>query len=363
MRIAYISLHWPRTRNSGVGKKIQTQIEAWRALGHEARLFMHTTPHEPQSELIEADYFFYPASGKIATEIARIRAMRRLVQAVRNFRPDVIYLRYSIYVFPAHDLMNIAPVVEEINTNDLTQHEELGGIYSLYNRLTRGILLRRVRGLVTVSYELAESSAFTCFHKPTCVIANGVDLNGFGQLPAPSNEIPRLAFIGSPGYSWHGVDKLVSLAKLVPDVHLDIIGYEDLPGFGPLPDNITLHGYLPESGYRKILASADAAFSSLALHRVQLEEASPLKSRECLALGLPLIVAYKDTDLHDLKCNFLLKIPNKEDNIRTHASVIRDFAYAMRGVRVERNQVLSLDKSDKEVRRVAFFDELLSSRS
>lgn len=363
MRIAYISLHWPRTKNSGVGKKIQSQIKAWRALGHETRLFMHTTPYEPRTDLLEADYFFYSSSGKIATEFARIRAMQHLIRAVRAFQPDIIYLRYSIYVYPAHLLMKIAPVVEEINTNDLTQHQELGGAYSLYNRLTRGILLRRVQGLVTVSHELADSSAFARFHKPTCVIANGVDLSAFQQLPAPSNTIPRLAFIGSPGYRWHGVDKLVELAKLVPDVHLDIIGYDDLPGLAPLPQNIALHGYLPEAEYRNILSSADAAFSSLALHRVQLEEASPLKSRECLALGLPLIIAYKDTDLHDRESSFLLKIPNKEDNIRTYASAIREFAYAMRGVRVEQSQVLSLDQSAKELRRVTFFNDLLRFRS
>jgi hypothetical protein len=361
MRIAYISLHWPRTRNSGVGKKIQSQIEAWRALGHETRLFMHTALHEPHSDLIEAEHFFYTAAGGIWTELDRVRAMQRMIPAVRAFHPDIIYLRYSIYVFPAHRLMDIAPVVEEINTNDLTQHEELGGVYSLYNRLTRGIFLRQVHGLVTVSYELADCPAFARYRKPTCVIANGVDLDGYEQLPAPSNKIPRLAFIGSPGYHWHGVDKLVNLAKLVPDVHLDIIGYNDLPALGTIPGNITLHGYLPEAGYRNILASADAAFSSLALHRVQLEEASPLKSRECLAFGLPLIIAYKDTDLHDLECSFLLKIPNKEDNIQTHADTIREFAYKMRGVRVDRRQVQKLDKTSKEVKRVSFFQELLLS--
>src|SRR3972149_5130469 len=108
MRIAYISLHWPRTRNSGVGKKIQSQIAAWTAMGHEARLFMHTAQHEPQSELIEADYFFYAAAGKIRTEVNRIHAMTSMVAAIRDFHPDLIYLRYGIYVYPAHRLMDIA---------------------------------------------------------------------------------------------------------------------------------------------------------------------------------------------------------------------------------------------------------------
>jgi hypothetical protein len=364
MRIAYVSLHWPRTRNSGVGKKIQSQLAAWNAMEHEARLFMHTSLYEPQSELIEADYFFYRTLGKIKTEINRIAAMKRMIEAIRKFHPDLIYLRYSIYVYPAHRLVYIAPVVEEINTNDLTQHEGLGGIYSLYNRLTRGIFLRRVHGLVTVSRELASSSAFRAFRKPTQVIANGCKLDDFPQLPLPSNKIPRLVFIGNPGYLWHGVDKLTDLACRFSDIHIDIIGYDTLPGFGHLPQNLALHGYLSTREYQKVLADADIAISSLALHRVQLEEASPLKSRECLAFGLPLVVAYVDTDLDDKDCDFLLKIPNKEDNIQTHAQSIRDFAYRMRGRRVDRKFLKQyIDADQKEAIRLSFFEELLQKPS
>jgi glycosyltransferase involved in cell wall biosynthesis len=342
-----------------VGKKIQSQVAAWVEMGHEARLFMHTSQQESQSDLIEGDYFFYAANGKIKTEFNRIEAMRRMISAIRDFRPDLIYLRYGIYVYPAHRLMDIAPVVEEINTNDLTQHEGLGGIYSLYNRLTRGMLLRNVRGLVTVSRELAASPAFAVYRRPTCVIANGVNLDKFVQLPAPANQIPRLVFIGDPGHIWHGVDKLVTLARLMPDIHLDIVGYFELPDFNPLPENITLHGYLALQEYQNILASADVAVSSLALHRVQLDEASPLKSRECLAFGLPLVVAYIDTDLDDLNCDFLLKIPNKEDNIQTHARDICDFAYRMRGLRAERKRIEKLDQTRKELQRLEFFEKLL----
>jgi hypothetical protein len=360
MRIAYVSLHWPRTRDSGVGKKIQAQLAAWRTRGHEARLFMHSSQHEPQSELIDGDYFFYSTSGKVRTEINRIAAMRRMIEAIRRFRPDLIYLRYSIYVYPAHRLMDIAPVVEEINTNDLTQHEGLGGVYSLYNRLTRGIFLRRVRGLVAVSRELAVSSAFAPYRKPTRVVANGCRLDDFPRLPAPSNEIPHLVFIGNPGYPWHGVDKLMDLACRFSDIHIDIVGYEKLPGVETLPDNLTLHGYLSMREYQQVLAHADVAISSLALHRVRLEEASPLKSRECLAFGLPMVVAYADTDLEEADCSFLLKIPNKEDNIQTHAQSIHDFAYGMRGRRADREFLKKyIDADQKEATRLSFFEELL----
>lgn len=369
MRIASISLHWPRTKDSGVGKKLDRQIKIWQAGGHEARLFMHTSRYEPATDLVPAEVIPYHSAGTISTELARSRAARQLVSAVRAWRPDVIYLRLAMYVYPVHQLAEIAPLVGEANTNDLTQHEGLGKIYALYNRLTRGLLLRRLDGLVTVSGELAVSPAFARYRKPTRVIANGIDLDNFDPLPPPSNPVPRLAFIGNPGYLWHGVDKLVTLARLLPDICFDIIGYDTLPvgrdfipSSQPLPENLHLHGYLPASEYRKILGKADAAISSLALHRIGLEEASPLKSRECLALGLPLVLAYKDTDLCDLEADFLLQIPNKEDNIRTHAAAIRDFAYRMRDKRVDRALIASLDQKVKERQRVQFFEEIVSNK-
>ena len=360
MRIAYVSLHWPRTRDSGVGKKIQSQLAAWNARGYEARLFMHTSLHEPRSELIEAEYFFYQTAGKVKTEMNRIAAAKQMIEAIRGFHPDLIYLRYSIYVYPAHRLMDIAPVVEEINTNDLTQHEGLGGMYSFYNRFTRGIFLHRVHGLVTVSRELAVSPAFAPYRKPTRVIANGCKLDDFPQLTAPSNQLPRLVFIGNPGYVWHGVDKLIDLACRFSDIHIDIVGYDQVPGVERLPKNITLHGYLSMRKYQQVLANADVAISSLALHRVRLEEASPLKSRECLAFGLPLVLAYVDTDLDDANRDFLLKIPNKEDNIQTHAQSIRDFAYQMRGRRADREFLKKyIDADQKEATRLSFFEEFI----
>lgn len=360
MRIAYVSLHWPRTRDSGVGKKIQAQVETWHRLGHVVRLFMHTAQYEPRSDLVEADYSFYATGGKLKTEINRIDAIKRTMDAIQRFQPDLIYLRYGIYIYPAHHLMDLAPVVEEINTNDLTQHEGLGSIYSLYNRLTRGLFLRRVRGLVTVSGELALSSAFAPYRKPTRVIANGCTLDEFPQLPAPSNQVPRLVFIGNPGYTWHGIDKLVDLACRLSDIQVDIVGYDLIPGVERLPENITLHGYLSRREYQQVLAHADVAISSLALHRIQLTEASPLKSRECLAFGLPLVTAYVDTDLHEADCDFLLKIPNKEDNIQTHAQSIRDFAYQMRGRRADRELLKKyIDADQKEATRLSFFEEIL----
>jgi len=362
MRIASINLHWPRTKDSGVGKKLDQQIRLWKAGGHEARLFMHTSRYAPLSDLIPAEVIPYDSVGKLGTEFNRAKAARELVMSVQVFQPDVIYLRLAMYVYPVHQLTRIAPVVGEINTNDLEQHKELGTVLSLYNRLTRGILLKRVSGLVSVSEELARDASYISYRKPMRVISNGIDLSAFLPLDAPNNETPRMVFIGTPGYSWHGVDKLVELARTFPDLHIDIVGYDQLPEHAPLPQNLTLHGCLNADSYRKVMAGCDLAISTLALHRKGMEEACPLKTRECLAYGLPMVLPYVDTDLKDLDCDFLLKIPNKEDNIQTHGQIIRDFAYRMRGRRVKRNLIASIDQVAKEAERIRFFEEIASSR-
>src|SRR5271169_5352097 len=188
MRIAYISLHWPRLRTGSVGKKIQRQLDAWHAEGHEAALFMHTLRYEPIDELVSAQIFAYYAANPLGLELSRMSAARRLVEAVGTYKPDLIYLRYGMYVYPVHRLMGIAPVIEDVTTNDVIQHRELGWHYAMYNRLTRGILLGRVSGIVAISNELASSRFFACYRKPTFVIANGIDLENYKPLPAPRNE-------------------------------------------------------------------------------------------------------------------------------------------------------------------------------
>jgi hypothetical protein len=365
MRIAYVSLHWPRTSDDGVGKKIMRQIEAWRAAGHEVTLYTHMHAYSGSGALLPAERFLYNEThgltGRFTTEISRSRALQKLLACVATYRPDLIYLRWGIYAFPLERLCKIAPVVMEINTNDVAQHRFLGKAIDAYNRLTRGIILRRVSGLVTISAELGRLPEFASYQRPTRAIGNGYNLANILPLPAPHNNRPHLAFLGSPRNPWHGIDKLVALACAFPDLIIDVIGYEDLPGVGPLPDNLVFHGYLKASAYLQVLATADASMGSLALHRTGMLEGSPLKTYECLAYGLPMVLAYRDTNLDDLDCDFLLKLPNNEDNIQSHAREIYDFAVRMRGRRADLNLVgPRIDDRLKEKERLEFFQEILA---
>ena len=53
MRIAYVSLHWPRPAASSIGKKIIKQTTAWRDAGHEVKFFSHM--HSLQDRIVLLD--------------------------------------------------------------------------------------------------------------------------------------------------------------------------------------------------------------------------------------------------------------------------------------------------------------------
>jgi glycosyltransferase involved in cell wall biosynthesis len=346
---------------------MEQQMRAWQVEGHAVRMFLHMHPptnHEPQ---VQAEQFIYRdwggGAGRLRTEIERSRAMSRLIDGVRGYAPDIIYLRSAMYTYPAHRLAAIAPVVMEFNTNELSQHEFLGGVYRRYSQLTRGLLIRGARGFISISGEIARADELARTGFPSMVIGNSYDVDDAQPLPAPNNPAPRLVFVGSPGYVWHGVEKLAALAERFPDLTIDVVGYDALQGVPRPPANIILHGYQTRDGYLRILGQAEAAFGSLALHRIGMLEGSPLKSREALAHGIPLILPYRDVDFENVEYDWLLNIPNREDNVLTHAQAIHDFAYRMRGRRADRAVVARhVGTQRKERERLAFFQRVIEDR-
>ncbi len=279
---------------------------------------------------------------------------------VRAWRPDVIYLRFNVYAYPLQRLFDIAPVILEVVTNDIRQHAELGKGYALYNQFTRNIALRKCSGLVCISQELAHSNALSHSQKPVIVIGDGIDLKKYSIFPAPANEQPHLVFIGSPGNSWHGVEKLVTLAEHCEDLIIDVLGYSEIPEADDIPDNIKLHGYLSGQAYQNVLAQADAAISSLSLHSIGMEESSPLKTRECAAFGIPIILPYCDTDLDTIEHPCIFRIPNLPDNMQTHADLIGQFVRNMKGKRLDGEEIRNaINSQEKEQRRLLFFQQIV----
>lgn len=352
MRIAYFA-HLNEGHGSGVVSKISAQVDHWRRDGHTVTLFIATADADGAWHALLGDVIVRRYGGPVS----RVRAMTSLVRAVRSFRPQLIYLRWDLFYPPMLWFPPGVPLVAEVNTDDLAEYDIGPWIRARYNRMTRSLLLRRAAALVFVTSELSRLPSFRGYRARKVVITNGVDLAAYPRLPAVAEGPPRLAFVGTRGASWHGVDKLITLAGLRPDWRFEVVGLADPGGSAP---NIRWHGPLERPDVLTVLARADVGVGTLALHRNAMEEACPLKVREYLAVGLPVFYGYVDPDADGL-AQYVLRIANTETNVRDEITRIDAFVRGSRGVRVPRSIVTHLDIAQKEEQRLSLFTDLARS--
>jgi hypothetical protein len=352
-RIAYLLQMADLSTENGISKKIHQQAAAWRAAGAEVRIFAQSNDSRTWS----------PPAGVAISLFAkgppwqRYRQARALRAAVRAWRPDVIYFRYAYHAPGLPALFREFPCVAEINSDDQREYPlTLGPLKNLYHRLTRRRVLAPVRGFVPVTRELARVVA--PFSRPCEVIANAIPLATITPLPpAPDTSPVELAFIGSARTPWHGLERIGELARLFPEWRVHVIGDEASiwPTLSPLPApaNLTFHGALPCERYLPLLATTTAALGTFGLYRKGMQEACPLKVREYLALGLPVIGGCADTDIPD-GADYYLRLPNDSAPLAPHRDSIAAFAAAWRGRRVPRASIAHLDTEVKEARRLGF---------
>lgn len=117
------------------------------------------------------------------------------------------------------------------------------------------------------------------------------------------------------------------------------------------------HGRLDRRDYEPLMYQADVAIGTMALYRKGMNEASPLKVREYLAYGLPVIIGYQDTDFPE-SVPFLLQLTNASGNLEHHLAEIDAFVQNWRGKRVLREQIQHLDNRVKEIVRLEYMDRI-----
>jgi len=354
MRVAFVC-YWNLLEKDGVAHKIDAQASEWRRGGADVKVFCLSASTRPERR-VDPHWSLFP----FRSLVGRVASTFRLQRAVAAFVPDVVYLRYDLFLPPLGSLLSRFPTAVELNSDDRQEAKRLRPRRAtIYNEFNRRRILSKVHGCVCVTNELAASPLFTVYGKPTVVVSNGVDLDDLAQLPPPDAPRARAVFLGSRNQFWHGVDKIMALAQAMPEVDFDLVGYgrTDLPT--ALPPNVAVHGVLARSEYEPIVARADVAIGTLALHRKEMEEACPLKVREYLGYGLPVVIAYEDTDFIGENPWYLLRLPNTESNVSDSIPEIRAFVERVRGRRVPRGEIEArVGVRAKEGRRLEFLTEL-----
>ncbi|MEN3747613.1 glycosyltransferase [Sphingomonas sp. HF-S3] len=368
LRIAYFT-EWDPHDETGVLNKLIGQVGQWNSLGAEARIFSLAMRQDSQPALDFASHG--EVIGRIhrrsleAYPFARLGYLNktlsvgRVVAALRRFRPDVIYYRQHGPWYPGLGrILSVAPTVIEINSDERAERDLWGPAFAALHRATQGRILNAVSGFVAVTDEIA--SAYRDRGKPMEIIPNGF-WGAAAPLPPTGNAAPAYVFVGSPlngGGSWHGADKIVALAHALPDSSFHIVGLseQDFPG-DDIPPNLILHGYRTGDDLSAILAQSDVGIGTLALYRKGMDEACPLKVRDYLMRGLPVVLGYREAETRLNEASYTLQIGNTPDNVETNIGAIAGFGDAWRGRRVTENLDF-LSGASKERQRLRFLAEV-----
>ena len=358
MRIAYLGQMANVSCETSIAKKIRDQIAAWRSAGHDVHYFALAPCSQVWSGL---------ASVAPATVISRgspwlrPHRSRALCRAIAAWQPDLIYYRYAHNAVGLPALFRCFPTVAEINSDDTIEYAlTLGPWKTLYHRLTRRLILSSVSAFVPVTHELTR--LVSPFARPSLVLANSITLTSLPLFsPVPSDSPTRLVFIGTARTPWHGLDRMAELARLFPDWRFDIIGDDasiwPSVSSAPAPVNVVFHGTLTRERYLPLLAAATVALGTFGLYRKGMQEACPLKVREYLAHGLPVIGACADTDI-PADVDYYLRLPNDDAPLAPHRDAIAAFVEHWRTRRVPRAAIAHLDTSVKETARLAFMAKI-----
>lgn len=333
MRIAYLIAE-DLENHPGLSRKILGQSRYWEEQGNnDVFLVMHADRKvlKPCGEIVFQERETDSACDKEHRFFKLLKKYRQYLfisKALSFINPDITYTRY---LFPFFGFLSFlrgsGSLIIEVNSDDRVEYYIKHKLTGFYNQLFRNKLFRRATGLVFVTKELVNNNSFSKFNSLLITIGNGINVDDFPAIIDTQNEKPNLCFIGSPGQKWHGLDKLLTLVKLLPNCIVHVIGpsqEECLALWHELPLNIKFHGYLTEVDAIDVISRMDIGISTLALHRINMNEACPLKTRQYFALGLPVIGAHFDPDLPD-GADFFLNLPNVENNIEPMKEEILNF--------------------------------------
>lgn len=350
MKIVYL-IDYDLSRNSGVIQKIKQQASQWIRQGHIIYFVSPKTMsiYDADQNIIFKEKPLDVKFGRVGTAINLLYNSYFVYKLFEKIEFDLIYMRYRLYMPFINKIFKEHKVIMEINSDDTLEYKLHSRLTDTYNRVTRDFFLRNIDAFVSVSYELKKK--FTYLNKPIEVIANGIDSKEY-HIASRETKVPTLVFIGTPDQSWQGLAKIKKIAEYFKKYQFYIIGTD-----GEDSQNIQYFGYLSKEEATKVVNQCDIGIGTLSLYKKGLTEASPLKTRQYLACGLPLIYAYKDTDIPD-DVEFGLRLENHKDNINYQK--IEDFIK-----KVFRNKKISLDArkfaeeildySKKEEVRLSFF--------
>lgn len=316
MRILYICLDRgiPLGGTKGASIHVAEMLSAFEAEGHETAVVARCVASAQARRVFEAS----AAEGlgwvpgrylrRDARELAAGPTFRGSVRrAMVEFRPDLVYERYSLFRGEgrAESRRASLPLVLEVNAPLVEEERRFRGLAlgPAGRRIERRVW--READLVVVPSGPLRRRVRAVGQERVLVVPNAVDVAVFSPSPRGAEVRSRLgldgrfvvAFAGSLK-GWHDLESVVEAVARLPKKRMASLL---VVGDGPerpslearaesLGVDVRFTGAVPHCEVPVHLAAADAGVASLPPDPA-LDYFSPLKAMEYLACGLPIVVA------------------------------------------------------------------------
>lgn len=308
-----------KVQSPGLVKKVNNTVSALENLGYKS-----------ESKIYDKDFKSFITFNKDLT----------------SSRADIIFIRFSDLVFPFlfFSLMYLRikgkKIIVDVPTPRTTSLKEMD--LMIKNPLKKN--LRKLFSIIFGSWILTpanliiqyakESNYFNLFLENKSIkIGNSINIDDNLPLVKTSFDKTGLNLIGVGQIAkWHGYDRVlyalneIKKEKLSYKISFTIVGdgeeLENLKQLAKklnLEKNVKFTGFLVGKELDKEFENKHIGISSLGLFRIDLNEASVLKTREYVARGLSVITSGEDPDLEEnLPFRYRVRNDDTIDEIVNH---------------------------------------------
>jgi hypothetical protein len=201
-----------------------------------------------------------------------------------------------------------------------------------------GLLRKFVDRVVTFGNQ-TEIHGIPCVHS-----SNGIDVDALPMRRASAfnPRAPKLVGVASLA-KWHGYDRVLHGLRQAVDQNPEVVPHVSFAGQGPvaaeleelcgtlgLGEHVTFHGMMTGKALDELFDRCDIAVASLGMHRIGIQSASSLKTREYCARGIPFVFAGEDESFSEA-FPFAMRAPVGDDPIDL-TKVFVDYATMLRQV-------------------------------
>jgi hypothetical protein len=337
VRLAHISLFGP---DAGQCTGIINKLERNGRTAHEEALPMdfHTVMMESNLPQHQEDYRFVriqvvPGRNPILTRIRQCRIVRDLLEQY-----DRAVLRYPSYDPICYlGIPQTDRIILEHHTREAIHLRKRSDPRWLMESYLGGRWIRRFATLTAITPEIldyeVERSGFTgptqCFPDSTLVDACEKPVG-----PVWPGDTVRIALVVAREFPWYGLREIVdAIAQMDADVELHVAGHfeSEMRGLLESSPRVFLHGHLRMGELAEFYRTMHVGIGSFNLEDgMGVQQSTPIKTREYLAHGLPVVYGHDDPGLPE-EFPYHLKV----ERFDLHA--ILEFVYELRAI--ERTQI------------------------